>query len=60
MAQREGNARADLKERALRQRGSAYLTQKLTRPVPEEEEIVRTKPPEKGEALISSGTDTMD
>lgn len=59
MARRGGNAAADLKERALRQRRSAYLTQKLTRPVPEEEEIVGAKSFEKGEALISSGADVV-
>lgn len=58
MAPRGGNATGDLKERALRQRASAYLTQKLTKPVPEEEEIVSAKPFRKGEALISSSAGT--
>lgn len=58
MAPRGRNATGDLKERALRQRASK-LTQKLTRPVPEEKREVTAKPFEKREALISSPADPV-
>lgn len=65
LAPRGGNATADLKERDLRQRASVWETQKITRPVPEEERVCESKTIsfgdcfEKREALISSGADTV-